>query len=155
MLNADVLSALIALELVLDEVRSRRFDGARGRDGRRALANEIKRGRESFPARVAQCVAKAFWIGDPAFKHLGDERLGVDLVAEPISVERVGQEPVVADKVLDGCHLAYVGFIVGGGRLHRGLGGRHRLIPSQILRDGEVVGCRRGHRRERYVSATR
>jgi hypothetical protein len=36
----------------------------------------------------------------------------MSLVAEPIGVERVGQEPVVAHEILDGSHAADVGLVI-------------------------------------------
>ena len=65
-----------------------------------------------------------------ALQHLGDEPLGIDLVAEAIGVECVGQQPIVADQVLDGLNRADIGFVVGGRSFHRRFGCGHRLIAG-------------------------
>jgi hypothetical protein len=65
-------------------------------------------------------------------QDLGDERRVLDLVSEPIGVERVGQQSVVVDEVLYGRYAADIGLVIGGCGFHRGLGGGHRLIPAQV-----------------------
>jgi hypothetical protein len=119
------------------------------------LTNKIESRRERLPARVAQRIGEALGIGDPALQHLGDKRLGVNLLAEPIGVERIRQEPVIADKVLDRCRLADIRLIVRGRGFHRGFGGGHRLIPREVLGNGKIGGGRCGHRRERSGSMRR
>ena len=148
-LDADILAALIAFELLLDIIAGRRRDGARRGRRRCAAVDEVESGGERLPLRVWQSVGEALRIRHPPFEHLGDEPFVVDLIAEAIGVKGVGQQAIVADEVLDGANRTDIGLVIGGRRLHRRLGRGHRLIPGQVLRHREKGGC--GARHERFA----
>ena len=151
-LDADVLIALVALELLLDVIGGRCLDRAGRGDGRRPAADEIESGGEGFPVRIGEGVGEALRTADASLQHLGDQRRVVDLIAKPIGVQRVGEKTVVADEVLDRRHLADVGLVIGGRVFDRRLGRGHRLVARKVFADGQVLRGGRGHRRSRMSS---
>jgi hypothetical protein len=113
-----------------------------------AIAVAVETEAAPFAAK-SKAVANAFHC-DAAFEDLLDQRGRIDLVAEAVGVERIGQKPVIADELIDRGHLADVGGVIGAGGLDRRLGGRHGLHPGQVLDDRQI-----GRRRGRHAAGSR
>lgn len=81
---------------------------------RRGTAIEGKRGGELTVTLVDQLVDKAVCVGEVALQHLFHEGLGVGHVFQAIRLRCITIKAIVFHEVVDGLHLADVGFVIGG-----------------------------------------